>query len=75
MYPCALICKQIRSISNLMGIVSQCNEISGVNVLSYIVFNFGQMVRNFRTSLLELLESGDIDLCFANEDEAAELVR
>ncbi|TXG52200.1 hypothetical protein EZV62_021369 [Acer yangbiense] len=34
-----------------------------------------EMVRNFRTSLLELLESGDIDLCFANEDEAAELVR
>lgn len=44
-------------------------------MLSYIVFNFGQMVRNFRTPLLQLLESGDVDLCFANEDEATELVR
>ncbi|PIA52720.1 hypothetical protein AQUCO_01000530v1 [Aquilegia coerulea] len=34
-----------------------------------------KMVRNCRSQLLELLESGDIDLCFANEDEAAALVR
>ncbi|XP_050214562.1 uncharacterized protein LOC126665725 [Mercurialis annua] len=34
-----------------------------------------EMVRNFRQPLLELLESGDIDLCFANEDEAMELLR
>lgn len=34
-----------------------------------------EMVRNFRSSLLELLQSGNIDLCFANEDEAAELLR
>ncbi|KAM1021493.1 hypothetical protein ACFX2J_042388 [Malus domestica] len=34
-----------------------------------------EMVRNFRSPLLQLLESGDIDLCFANEDEAAELLR
>ncbi|PIA52722.1 hypothetical protein AQUCO_01000530v1 [Aquilegia coerulea] len=34
-----------------------------------------EMVRNCRSQLLELLESGDIDLCFANEDEAAALVR
>ncbi|OVA18753.1 Carbohydrate kinase PfkB [Macleaya cordata] len=34
-----------------------------------------EMVRNFRAPLLELLESGDIDLCFANEDEAIELLR
>ncbi|KAF9610214.1 hypothetical protein IFM89_021152 [Coptis chinensis] len=34
-----------------------------------------EMVRNFRSQLLELLESGNIDLCFANEDEATELVR
>ncbi|KAF8405251.1 hypothetical protein HHK36_010152 [Tetracentron sinense] len=34
-----------------------------------------EMVRNFRSPLLELLESGDIDLCFANEDEATELLR
>lgn len=33
------------------------------------------MVRNFRVPLLQLLESGDIDLCFANEDEATELLR
>ncbi|XP_057975732.1 uncharacterized protein LOC131163047 [Malania oleifera] len=34
-----------------------------------------EMVRNFRLPLLQLLESGDIDLCFANEDEARELLR
>ncbi|KAB2030979.1 hypothetical protein ERO13_D05G260400v2 [Gossypium hirsutum] len=34
-----------------------------------------EMVRNFREPLLKLLESGDIDLCFANEDEATELLR
>nr|ABK94927.1 unknown [Populus trichocarpa] len=34
-----------------------------------------EMVRNFRSSLQQLLESGDIDLCFANEDEAMELLR
>lgn len=34
-----------------------------------------EMVRNFKLPLLELLESGDIDLCFANEDEASELLR
>ncbi|KAK3012353.1 hypothetical protein RJ639_012997 [Escallonia herrerae] len=34
-----------------------------------------EMVRNFREPLLTLLESGNVDLCFANEDEAAELVR
>ncbi|XP_026449655.1 uncharacterized protein LOC113349830 isoform X3 [Papaver somniferum] len=33
-----------------------------------------EMVRNFRGPLLELLESGDVDLCFANEDEAKELL-
>ncbi|RVW15815.1 Zinc finger BED domain-containing protein RICESLEEPER 2 [Vitis vinifera] len=34
-----------------------------------------EMVRNFRGPLLELLQSGDIDLCFANEDETRELLR
>uniref|UniRef100_A0A5B7A6H6 Putative pfkB-type carbohydrate kinase family protein n=1 Tax=Davidia involucrata TaxID=16924 RepID=A0A5B7A6H6_DAVIN len=34
-----------------------------------------EMVRKFRLPLLELLESGNIDLCFANEDEATELLR
>ncbi|KAH0854425.1 hypothetical protein HID58_069250 [Brassica napus] len=33
------------------------------------------MVRNYRSELRQLLESGNIDLCFANEDEAAELLR
>ncbi|KAI3504772.1 hypothetical protein L1887_26480 [Cichorium endivia] len=33
-----------------------------------------EMVRKFRAPLLQLLESGNIDLCFANEDEAAELL-
>ncbi|KAL2498388.1 pfkB-like carbohydrate kinase family protein [Abeliophyllum distichum] len=34
-----------------------------------------EMVRKFRSPLLQLLESGSIDLCFANEDEATELLR
>ncbi|KAI5656080.1 hypothetical protein M9H77_24873 [Catharanthus roseus] len=34
-----------------------------------------EMVRKFRVQLLQLLESGNIDLCFANEDEAIELLR
>ncbi|XP_061350798.1 uncharacterized protein LOC133295906 isoform X2 [Gastrolobium bilobum] len=34
-----------------------------------------EMVRNSKLPLLKLLESGNIDLCFANEDEAAELLR
>lgn len=34
-----------------------------------------EMVRDFRAPLLKLLESGDVDLCFANEDEATEVVR
>ncbi|KAJ9674746.1 hypothetical protein PVL29_023963 [Vitis rotundifolia] len=34
-----------------------------------------EMVRDFRVPLLKLLQSGDIDLCFANEDEARELLR
>ncbi|XP_028100203.1 uncharacterized protein LOC114299627 isoform X3 [Camellia sinensis] len=33
-----------------------------------------EMVRDFRAPLLKLLESGDVDLCFANEDEATEVV-
>ncbi|CAA0822007.1 pfkB-like carbohydrate kinase family protein [Striga hermonthica] len=33
-----------------------------------------EMVRKFKLQLLQLLESGSIDLCFANEDEAAELL-
>ncbi|KAF5747128.1 adenosine kinase [Tripterygium wilfordii] len=34
-----------------------------------------EMVRRFRLPLIQLLESGNIDLCFANEDEATELLR
>ncbi|KAK9947054.1 hypothetical protein M0R45_012491 [Rubus argutus] len=34
-----------------------------------------EMVRNYKSPLLQLLESGNIDLCFANEDEATELLR
>ncbi|KAL3845256.1 hypothetical protein ACJIZ3_002659 [Penstemon smallii] len=34
-----------------------------------------EMVRKFKVPLLQLLESGSIDVCFANEDEAAELLR
>eukprot|EP00249_Psilotum_nudum_P015319 c25261_g1_i1 orf=134-1273(+) len=38
-------------------------------------FSSFEVVRTFRPRLLQLLESGKIDLCFANEDEARELVR
>ncbi|KAH9604745.1 hypothetical protein KSS87_006070 [Heliosperma pusillum] len=34
-----------------------------------------EMIRSNKSALVELLESGDIDLCFANEDEAMEVVR
>ncbi|RDX63466.1 hypothetical protein CR513_58103, partial [Mucuna pruriens] len=34
-----------------------------------------EMVRDYKVQLLKLLESGNVDLCFANEDEAAELLR
>ncbi|OAY85809.1 putative sugar kinase [Ananas comosus] len=34
-----------------------------------------EMVRDYRSHLIELLETGNIDLCFANEDEARELIR
>ncbi|XP_028773969.1 uncharacterized protein LOC114731011 [Neltuma alba] len=34
-----------------------------------------EMVRNCKLPLLKLLESANIDLCFANEDEAKELLR
>ncbi|CAN0872513.1 ADP-dependent ribose-1-phosphate kinase [Linum grandiflorum] len=34
-----------------------------------------EMVRNYRLPLMELLQSGNVDLCFANEDEATELLR
>lgn len=50
-------------------------KILDLNILSHVVFNVGQMVRNFKVALLKLLESGNIDLCFANEDEATELLR
>ncbi|KAG4388364.1 hypothetical protein GLYMA_09G161200v4 [Glycine max] len=38
-------------------------------------FKGSKMVRNFKQPLLKILESGNIDLCFANEDEATELLR
>ncbi|KAJ4842087.1 hypothetical protein Tsubulata_009440 [Turnera subulata] len=43
--------------------------------LLLIFLSQNRMVRNFKVQLLQLLESGDIDLCFANEDEATELLR
>ncbi|XLU65621.1 hypothetical protein S245_024830 [Arachis hypogaea] len=32
-----------------------------------------EMVRKFKLPLMKLLESGNIDLCFSNQDEATEL--
>lgn len=34
-----------------------------------------EMVRDHRSQLIELLKTGNVDLCFANEDEARELIR
>jgi sugar/nucleoside kinase (ribokinase family) len=34
-----------------------------------------EVVRNFRPTLMRLLESGKVDLVFANEDEARELIK
>lgn len=34
-----------------------------------------EVVRNFRPTLMKLLESGKVDLVFANEDEARELIK
>ncbi|XP_031478187.1 uncharacterized protein LOC116249153 [Nymphaea colorata] len=34
-----------------------------------------EMVRDYKAHLLHLLENGMVDLCFANEDEARELMR
>ncbi|KAL4364695.1 hypothetical protein AHAS_Ahas07G0031800 [Arachis hypogaea] len=34
-----------------------------------------EMVRKFKPPLMKLLESSNIDLCFANQDEATELLR
>jgi sugar/nucleoside kinase (ribokinase family) len=34
-----------------------------------------EVVRNFRPRLMRLLESGNVDLVFANEDEARELIK
>uniref|UniRef100_A0ACD5VN72 Uncharacterized protein n=1 Tax=Avena sativa TaxID=4498 RepID=A0ACD5VN72_AVESA len=33
-----------------------------------------EMVRDYRSQLVALLETGNIDLCFANEDEAREII-
>jgi sugar/nucleoside kinase (ribokinase family) len=33
-----------------------------------------EMVRDSRSKLINLLETGNIDLCFANEDEAREVI-
>lgn len=45
------------------------------SVCTYVVSDVIQMVRNYKSPLLQLLGSGNIDLCFANEDEATELLR
>ncbi|XLU64126.1 hypothetical protein S245_023335, partial [Arachis hypogaea] len=40
----------------------------------WLVLSF-EMVRKFKPPLMKLLESSNIDLCFANQDEATELLR
>ncbi|KAL4335207.1 hypothetical protein GQ457_07G021220 [Hibiscus cannabinus] len=48
---------------------------AAITIAKQEVTDFAQMVWNFRQPLQLLLESGDIDLCIANEDEATELLR
>lgn len=42
---------------------------------NFLLEGLVQMVRDSRLQLLDLLGTGNIDLCFANEDEARELLR
>lgn len=46
-----------------------------LNSFFFLISTYVQMVRDYRSHLIDLLESGSIDLCFANEDEAKELIR
>ncbi|KAG5068494.1 hypothetical protein JHK85_000871 [Glycine max] len=45
-----------------------------IHIVSTLLYKSFQMVRNFKLPLLKLLESSNIDLCFAIEDEAAKLL-
>ncbi|XLU42345.1 hypothetical protein S245_037159, partial [Arachis hypogaea] len=45
--------------------------IYGANCPGWIISM--EMVRKFKPPLMKLLESDNIDLCFANQDEATEL--
>jgi len=56
----------------LESAVDLCKE-EGVKV-SMDLASF-EVVRNFRPRLMSLLESGKVDLVFANEDEAGELIK
>jgi len=50
-------------------------EVNFVNTVScFFVTGYMQMVRDSRSKLINLLETGNIDLCFANEDEAREVI-
>ncbi|KAL7207653.1 hypothetical protein ACSBR1_029574 [Camellia fascicularis] len=63
------------AISNLEIIHAAIRIAKQEGVLVSLDLASFEMVRKFRLQLLQLLESGNIDLCFANEDEATELVR
>ncbi|XP_043711886.1 uncharacterized sugar kinase slr0537-like isoform X2 [Telopea speciosissima] len=63
------------AISNLEVIRAAIRIAKQVGVCVSLDLASFEMIRNSKPQLLELLESGDIDLCFANEDEAKELLR
>ncbi|KAL6958970.1 hypothetical protein U1Q18_015859 [Sarracenia purpurea var. burkii] len=62
------------AISNLEIIHAAIQIAKQEGVLISLDLASFEMVRKFRLPLLQLLESGNINLCFANEDEAIELL-
>ncbi|XP_042496960.1 uncharacterized sugar kinase slr0537-like isoform X2 [Macadamia integrifolia] len=63
------------AISNLEGIRAAVRTAKQAGVCVSMDLASFEMIRNSKPQLLELLGSGNIDLCFANEDEANELLR
>jgi len=70
--PTNILCRimEVLFLSHLHNLYRYCICIS-----HSLSLHFGKMVRNFILLLLKLLECRNIDLYFANEDEAAGLLR
>ncbi|WOK97798.1 hypothetical protein Cni_G06506 [Canna indica] len=58
----------LEQIKAAIGIAKQEGVSVSIDLASF------EMVRDYRSDLIDLLETGNIDLCFANENEAKELV-